>query len=91
MTSTRLDLNIGWLVLTFSDVVNVSTQYPQAIRLQSKRLALADEVYTLTEDSRSSGPDAHTVVVDLSDVDLLGINSIPGLARNVSTLSHYEG
>ena len=74
-----LDLNTGDLILTFSDVMNVSTQYPPALRLQSRRTAGTD-VYTLSSDSLSSSPDGHIVRIELSALDLLQINSIATLA-----------
>ena len=85
LTAYTLDLNTSHLILTFSDVVNTSTQYPPAIRLQSKITAVASEIYTLSHDSQSSSANGHIVDITLSLLDLLGINSIPGLAKNDST------
>ena len=85
LSQYTLDLNTGHLLLTFTDVMNVSTLYPSAIRLQSKQTATASEVYTLTSGSQSSTPNGHIVNITLSALDVLGINSIPGLAKNTST------
>ena len=78
-----LDLNTGVMSLTFSDVVNVSTQYSAAIRLQSRRTSAASETYTLSSNSISDSNNGHVINITLSDIDLLGINSISNLAKSL--------
>ena len=79
-----LDLNIGHLILTFSDAVNVSTQNSPSLRLQSQATATQGKTFTLSSDSISTSPNGYTVDIRLSDLDVLGINSIEGLAKNKS-------
>ena len=77
-----LNLTNSHLILTFSDVVNISTQFSPALRLQSGETASLGALFTLSEDSLSYSDNGHIVDISLSDLDILTINSIEGLAKN---------
>lgn len=77
------DLNRGVLVLSFNDLINVSSFNATAITLQSSSASQEMDLYTLIESSISS-PNGLRIVTDLSPDDVNIIKMIPTLCTAVS-------
>ena len=65
-----LDMNMGILSLTFTDIVNTSTFNPTGIRIQDDLFASPGGSYTLTEGSFTDSDNGYVVDVTLSRQDL---------------------
>ena len=78
--SYDLDVDNGFLYLTFDETVNVSSLQTPDIRLQST--STGGEIVHLTELSRSSSENDYIVVVDIDIVDLNEIKRNQQLAQS---------
>ena len=65
-----LDMNMGILSLTFTDIVNTSTFNPTGIRIQDDLFASPGGSYTLTKGSFTDSDNGYVVDVTLSRQDL---------------------
>ena len=83
LSSFSLDMNIGQLNLTFSDVMRADSFDASAITIQSAQTAVPPRLYTLskTGSSISSGDGGYVFVVSLAPTDFFNIKSISGLAN----------
>lgn len=70
------------LTLSFDENINAGSFDPLQVSLQSG--AATGVSYTL-KDSTTSSSNGETIVIDLSDPDLLGIGSVAGLATDDTT------
>ena len=77
------DLNRGVIVLTFNDLINVSSFNATAITLQSSSASQEMDMYTIIQSSTSS-PNGLRIVADLSSDDVNIIKMIPTLCTAVS-------
>ena len=77
-----LDLNLGELALTFTDIVNPGSLRPGAITIQNS--ALAEVGVTLTGASTTSSPNGYVVVVDIGTPDLNRVKYNTSLATNIN-------
>ena len=65
-----LDMNMGTLYLTFTDIVNTSTFNPVGVRIQDDLFASPGGSYILTESSYTDSDNGYVVAVTLSRQDL---------------------
>ena len=79
LLSYDINMHLGTLVLSFDDVVDVSTFRPEEIIFQSAMIRLASESYTLTSHSQVTSSDGYVVRINLNS-DLFGMKSVTGLA-----------
>ena len=80
LVSYDLDVDMGFLYLTFDETVNVSSLYTPAIRLQST--PTGGEIVHLTELSAAISEDDYIVVIEIDIVDLNEIKRYQQLAQN---------
>ena len=85
LVSFALDVNIGVLYLTFSDVVDASTFDTRAITIQSEVYSDPESQYTLTESSTASDIDDYYIVVTIGPVDIFRLKSTPGVATSINS------
>ena len=85
LSSFTLDMNIGVIRLSFSDVVRSSTFNPMAIVLQPSAFSNEEERFQLSFDSTSMSPDGFFLLVNLSAADLNTLKSFPGLATDINS------
>ena len=84
LANFSINMNIGVMNLTFSDVVVASTFNAQSFRLQTGPQSTAGGTYTLTTASRVISSDGYVVSVSLG-TDLQAIKAIPSLATTPGT------
>ena len=86
LLSYTLDMQLGRLSLSFSDVMNVRTLAVTKMRLQSNAAGSdAANIYTLTASSTTSSANGYSIVIDLSTTDLNAIKARSGLATSRAT------
>ena len=83
LQSFSLDVNIGQMLLTFNDVVNVQTFDVASITIQDGMEA--QQSYTLTSSSFPSTDDGYIVNITIGAVDLFQLKSITDLADSNET------
>ncbi|XP_062518522.1 uncharacterized protein LOC134193700 [Corticium candelabrum] len=81
LTKFNLDIENGFLNLTFDDVVVASTLKASAFTIQNALTASLS--VTLSDASRTSSPDGYAISIALSHEDLFRIKSVYGLATGV--------
>ena len=85
LTNFSIDLNTGYMSLTFNDVVDVSTLNPIRITLRSNLTDTpSDSIYTLTGGT-SPSDDGFIINLRFSDTDLNQIKSLTALAVSDTT------
>ena len=83
LLSFSLNIFNGNLLLTFSDIANVSTFNASGITIQSQSLAVPSAMVTLTSTSTTASSDGLVLDVVLSATDRLNLTSAAGLASRV--------
>ncbi|KAL5489589.1 hypothetical protein EMCRGX_G018699 [Ephydatia muelleri] len=85
METFTLDLNTGYVQLTFNEPVSYSSLVPKVLSFQSNQSGSQSGVtsYTLT-GGQSIGPDDVIVSIALSATDLNALKATPNLAVNVT-------
>ncbi|KAL5489579.1 hypothetical protein EMCRGX_G018689 [Ephydatia muelleri] len=78
------DLNLGRLTLSFSYYIDVTSVSFSQFTLQSAPLAVPQTMYTLTSSSMATVTGTNLTIL-LSNFDLSGIQTIPGLAMSRTT------
>ena len=82
--SFELDMNTAELILTFDDVIDISTLAPQFITLQNEQFQLDPvDSYTLMRGSSNSS-DQYIITIDIEVNDLNEIKMRDGLATNMN-------
>ena len=82
LDSYGLDLNLGRLLLTFTDIVNPRSFHPGSITIQDE--ATANISVSLSSTSITSSMSGYEVVVDIGISDLNAIKFYTSLATNIN-------
>ena len=69
LIDVALDMNLGLLHLTFNDIINASTFYPEAVTIQNTRVLSQDSV-TLTSGSFTDSENGYFMSINISTADL---------------------
>ena len=88
-----LDMDLGLLHLTFNDIINASTFYPEALILQNAA-DISDDFVMLTEGSLTESEDGYFISINISTPDLNRIKFNDDLAthrENVYVSLRAEG
>ena len=65
------DPNLGQIVLTFNDVLDISTFDPTAITLRHDVFRSPTTAFSLSANSTTSSPNGYVIVIELSHFDFL--------------------
>ena len=85
LQSYTINVELGTLDLTFTDVVNASTFDATALTLQSRPTAVTGQLVTLTSSSATLSQSGYRIVVTLSPQDLQAITLTSTVARSLSS------
>ena len=85
LQSYTINVELGTLDLTFTDVVNASTFDATALTLQSRPTAVTGQLVTLTSSSTTLSQSGYRIVVTLSPKDLQAITLTSTVARSLSS------
>ena len=85
LISYSLDVNIGTIELTFSDVVDAMTFSVESVSIQNGLYATPDSRYTLTSSSTATNISGYYINIMIGQVDLFRLKSTPGVATSIET------
>ena len=85
LLSYSLDVNVGTIELTFSDVVDAMTFSIEALSIQAGLYSTPDNRYSLTSSSMATNISGYYVNVTIGPVDLFRLKSTPGIATSLET------
>eukprot|EP00731_Ephydatia_muelleri_P036558 Em0277g3a len=85
LVSFTLDMNTGFMLLTFNDVLSVPLFIPSGIILQNSKLASKNKMYTLTDSSFAFNTSGFVMTVQIGPVDLFNLQLTPGVAVSLNT------
>ena len=84
--SFSIDMELGWLNLTFNDVVIASTLDASAFSFQDAAVSTVGATYQVSSLTNTTvSPNGYTIDVLLDPLDLFSLKSVTGLATSVNT------
>ena len=79
-----LDLQMGLLILSFTNVINGQSLKVNGITIQGSQTAIGGNVYVL-KNSTTSSAFGYSLAIDLTASDLLGLSKVKNVGRTQST------